>query len=128
MSRDYWPERGGVAAAALRAQERAVAEAREERSARSRPMAKPAYVRVRDRRPEGQYSSTRACAMAGISYRQLDYWCRNGTLAPKLPGSGQSRSWTFEEIVVMSRLGSYSDLYHGGGLPANVNVIHSLAE
>lgn len=39
---------------------------------------------------------------AGISYRQLDHWCRRGYLHPDHPGSyGVARHWTVDEVAVL---------------------------
>lgn len=46
------------------------------------------------------YSSAEVCRIVGISYRQLDYWIRVGTIQVdgKLPGSGYQRQWTEDEL------------------------------
>jgi predicted RNase H-like HicB family nuclease len=55
------------------------------------------------------YTSQEACRLAGISYRQLDYWVRQMAIRPAQParGSGSARRWSSLEIVqlrVMSEL------------------------
>lgn len=47
------------------------------------------------------YSAPDACRVAGISYRQLDYWCRSGVVVPAVPatGSGSQRGYTHDQIV-----------------------------
>jgi len=45
-----------------------------------------------------------ACAAAGITYRQLDYWARTGLLAPSVrtaTGSGTQRLYSFRDILVL---------------------------
>lgn len=45
-----------------------------------------------------------ACAAAGISYRQLDYWARTGMVAPTIRaahGSGSQRLYGFRDVVVL---------------------------
>ncbi len=45
------------------------------------------------------------CGQAGISYRQLDYWCRLGIIEPvgaASPGSGSQRRFTAREIRVVA--------------------------
>jgi hypothetical protein len=86
--------------------------------------------RGEDRPPT--YSSTEACRIAGITYRQLDYWTQTGLLIPvgvtypdgrpvderwaevanleaersvANPGSGHSRRWDRTEILVMAAIG-----------------------
>lgn len=41
-----------------------------------------------------------------VTYRQLDHWCRRGYLHPKdpLPGSGNQRDWTADELRVAERM------------------------
>lgn len=56
-----------------------------------------------------EYSSQEACRLAGISYRQLDYWVRRMAIKPTQPahGSGSARRWSALEVVqlrVMSEL------------------------
>lgn len=37
--------------------------------------------------------------MLGVSFRQLDYWCRAGFIPDaESPGSGRQRSWTAEQV------------------------------
>ena len=57
---------------------------------------------------EGQneigYRGATACAAAGISYRQLDYWARTGLLEPSVrtaSGSGTARLYGFRDILVL---------------------------
>jgi len=50
------------------------------------------------------YRGPTACAAAGITYRQLDYWARTGLLAPSVrtaTGSGTSRLYSFRDILVL---------------------------
>jgi DNA-binding transcriptional MerR regulator len=45
-----------------------------------------------------------ACAAAGITYRQLDYWARTGLLEPSVrtaAGSGSQRLYSFRDILVL---------------------------
>jgi DNA-binding transcriptional MerR regulator len=45
-----------------------------------------------------------ACAAAGITYRQLDYWARTGLVVPSVrdaSGSGTQRLYSFRDIVVL---------------------------
>ncbi len=48
------------------------------------------------------YGGPRVCKLAGITYRQLDYWARTGLLTPSLQeaqGSGTQRLYSFEDVV-----------------------------
>jgi DNA-binding transcriptional MerR regulator len=50
------------------------------------------------------YRGPTACAAAGITYRQLDYWARTGLLEPSIRaahGSGSQRLYSFRDIVVL---------------------------
>ena len=50
------------------------------------------------------YRGPTACAAAGITYRQLDYWARTGLLAPSVrtaTGSGTQRLYSFRDILVL---------------------------
>ena len=47
--------------------------------------------------------------MAGVSYRQVDYWARQGLLEVATPasGSGSARRFTFEQVVDARLLGLF---------------------
>jgi DNA-binding transcriptional MerR regulator len=50
------------------------------------------------------YRGPTACAAAGITYRQLDYWARTGLVAPSVRsanGSGSQRLYSFKDILVL---------------------------
>ncbi|MCU1691664.1 MAG: MerR family transcriptional regulator [Frankiales bacterium] len=50
------------------------------------------------------YRGPTACAAAGITYRQLDYWARTGLVEPSVreaSGSGTSRLYSFRDILVL---------------------------
>lgn len=50
------------------------------------------------------YRGPMACAAAGITYRQLDYWARTGLLEPSVRpahGSGTQRLYSFRDILVL---------------------------
>ena len=50
------------------------------------------------------YRGPVACAAAGISYRQLDYWARTGLVVPTIRdanGSGTQRLYGFRDILVL---------------------------
>jgi DNA-binding transcriptional MerR regulator len=58
-----------------------------------------------DAHPEGAgYRGPTACAAAGITYRQLDYWARTGLVEPSVRsahGSGSQRLYGFRDILVL---------------------------
>jgi len=48
------------------------------------------------------YSGKQACEIVGISYRQLDYWDRQGVVSPSLKaahGSGSQRRYSYRDLV-----------------------------
>jgi DNA-binding transcriptional MerR regulator len=50
------------------------------------------------------YKGQTACAAAGITYRQLDYWARTGLVEPSVrqaTGSGSQRLYGFRDILVL---------------------------
>ncbi len=50
------------------------------------------------------YRGPVACAAAGITYRQLDYWARTGLVQPSIrsaAGSGTQRLYSFRDILVL---------------------------
>ncbi len=54
--------------------------------------------------PQSGYRGPTACRVAGITYRQLDYWARTGLVAPTVrpaTGSGTHRLYSFRDILVL---------------------------
>ncbi|MYW89780.1 MerR family transcriptional regulator [Amycolatopsis rubida] len=50
------------------------------------------------------YRGPAACQIAGITYRQLDYWARTKLIAPSIRtahGSGSQRLYSFKDILVL---------------------------
>lgn len=50
------------------------------------------------------YRGPTACAAAGITYRQLDYWARTSLVVPTVrgaSGSGSQRLYSFKDILVL---------------------------
>lgn len=45
-----------------------------------------------------------ASDLPGISYRQLDYWCRQGYLKAATGGTGQRRTWSSAELSIAQRM------------------------
>ncbi|MCT1607869.1 MerR family transcriptional regulator [Nesterenkonia massiliensis] len=57
-----------------------------------------------DLNEEMGYRGPVACAAAGITYRQLDYWARTKLVEPSLrnaAGSGSARLYSFRDILVL---------------------------
>jgi DNA-binding transcriptional MerR regulator len=56
------------------------------------------------RGPDVGYRGPTACAAAGITYRQLDYWARTHLVEPSVrsaSGSGSQRLYGFRDILVL---------------------------
>jgi len=54
--------------------------------------------------PRPGYRGPTACAAAGITYRQLDYWARTGLVEPSIrpaAGSGSQRLYGFRDIIAL---------------------------
>ena len=50
------------------------------------------------------YSGKKAAEIAGITYRQLDYWARTGLVVPEVRtagGSGTQRLYSFRDILLL---------------------------
>jgi DNA-binding transcriptional MerR regulator len=61
--------------------------------------------------PEG-YSGKRAAEIAGITYRQLDYWDRTGLVGPSLAlatGSGSRRRYSYRDLLELRAVKSLLD-------------------
>lgn len=54
-------------------------------------------------------TSLEVCRRAGITYRQLDYWCRTGVVEPLIDarGSGSQRRFTQAEADHVAGLARY---------------------
>jgi hypothetical protein len=67
-----------------------------------------------DNQAELGYTSPEACSMAGVTYRQLDYWVRKGMLYPGFgEGTGNPRWWPASEVEIARRMGCLA----AAGLP-----------
>ncbi|MBQ0987948.1 MerR family transcriptional regulator [Streptomyces sp. F63] len=58
------------------------------------------------------YRGPTACAAAGITYRQLDYWARTGLVEPSVrsaQGSGSQRLYSTEDVVVLKIVKRFLD-------------------
>lgn len=47
------------------------------------------------------FNSKEACFLSGVTYRQLDYWCRTGIIPDTANGSGTRRQFQFEDVVAL---------------------------
>nr|WP_236630811.1 MerR family transcriptional regulator [Bifidobacterium aemilianum] len=58
-----------------------------------------------DTLPQRGYRGTVASKVAGITYRQLDYWARKQILEPSITpsnGSGSRRLYSFKDVVILA--------------------------
>lgn len=63
--------------------------------------------------PEPSFRGTEVCALAGISFRQLDYWARTELVWPSVAdarGSGSSRRWSREDVAYIRLIRELLDL------------------
>lgn len=54
------------------------------------------------------FSAVEACQLAGVTYRQLDYWARNGQVVPSIAeagGSGTARRYSSYDVAQLRVLG-----------------------
>ncbi|MGZ4674855.1 MAG: MerR family transcriptional regulator [Ilumatobacteraceae bacterium] len=61
---------------------------------------------------EQGYSGTRAAAIVGITYRQLDYWARTDLIRPSLAdasGSGSRRLYSYRDLLELRVIKSLLD-------------------
>lgn len=67
------------------------------------------------------FSTTQACRLAGITYRQIDYYDRSGLIDPTQParGSGSQRRWTSREVDALRVLGRLMSLRAYNGSDTN---------
>ena len=52
--------------------------------------------------PEEGFRGPQVCSIAGITYRQLDYWARTGLLRPSISeahGSGTQRRYSYRDLL-----------------------------
>lgn len=74
------------------------------------------------------YSSAQVCQLAGVTYRQLDYWTRQGLIHPTIParGSGSKRRWTWDDVERARRLRLAARLVSGSIIDA-LDVLDDIA-
>lgn len=73
------------------------------------------------------FTSHRAAEIAGVSYRQVDYWARTGLVRPSLSvahGSGSRRRWHHRDLVALSVVAAL--LAAGVELPTIRNAMSDL--
>lgn len=62
------------------------------------------------------FSEAEIAELVGATYRQIDYWCRMGYLAPEFKGgSGYFRMWSDEDVGLARKM---ARLVRAGVVPA----------
>ena len=59
------------------------------------------------------YTSAQVARMCGVSYRQLDYWCRAGLVTPSVreaAGQGSQRQWARADLERVRRVATASQI------------------
>ena len=75
------------------------------------------------------FRGPQACAIVGISYRQLDYWARTGLVRPEVrdaKGSGTQRLYSFRDLVHLRVIKNLLDA--GVALPKIRKAIRYIAD
>jgi len=75
------------------------------------------------------FRGPQACAIVGITYRQLDYWARTGLVRPELrdaKGSGTQRLYSFTDLVHLRVIKNLLDT--GVALPKIRRAIRYIAD
>jgi len=75
------------------------------------------------------YRGPTACAAAGITYRQLDYWARTGLVEPSVRtagGSGTQRLYSFRDVLLLKVIKRLLDA--GVSLQQIRTAVHHLRE
>jgi hypothetical protein len=72
------------------------------------------------------YSAHEVAELAGVTYRQIDYWCRLGVIYPRQTarGSGSRRRFSEDQVRALRVLGVASRFFRsfslGVGLPSTL--------
>ncbi len=75
------------------------------------------------------YRGPTACTVAGITYRQLDYWARTGLVEPTVRtagGSGTQRLYSFRDVLLLKVIKRLLDA--GVSLQQIRSAVHHLRE
>lgn len=72
--------------------------------------------------------STAVVAAAGITYRELDYWIREGAIEPEIDaeGSGRPRFFTVEQADWVCRIAAARALAEAHGITFSVQTIGAM--
>lgn len=71
------------------------------------------------------FTTRDVCALTGLTYRQIDYWTREGAIAPEhsdgVPGSGHPRHWSVGDARRLAFIAAWRHV-------APHDAIHVMAE
>lgn len=71
-----------------------------------------------------------AARQAGLSFRQLDYWARNGVITPTIAeadGQGTRRAWNTQDVRMLAAIGRVAaDLQAVGRVDMTVELVDRL--
>lgn len=72
-----------------------------------------------------RYSTVEVAELAGLSYREVDYWCRTGAIWPyvEADGSGSRRQWTSQQASWLQSIAAVRRAALDRGLLMNVVAI-----
>jgi hypothetical protein len=61
----------------------------------------------------GRFTAYQACLVTGITYRQLDYWAREGLAIPATPaqGSGSRRRYDYDDLIRLRVARELADIH-----------------
>lgn len=82
----------------------------------------------------GLLTSRQLAERAGVTYRQVDYWCREGYIVPAIEsdGSGTRRLWGREHVPQVKAMGRVTRAlgahYTGGKNGATKHILIRVAE
>lgn len=72
--------------------------------------------------------TTEACHQAGVRFRQVDYWDRQGAITPtaKASGSGSRRLWNRQDVAMLAAIGRVRRDLDRFGLDISVDLVDEL--
>lgn len=74
------------------------------------------------------FSSLEAADLCGLSYREVDYWTREGAIRPAVEanGSGSRRVWTAEQVQWLARIANVRCAAGQAGLILTVQAVNDI--
>lgn len=74
------------------------------------------------------FSTHEACGAAGLTYRQVDHWVRQGAVFPSVParGKGSERSWTVADVERLARVAGVVRRAEQAGLTVGLAAVTAM--